>query len=70
MLLGQLLVDDGRLLQVVEGLMVVVGSLLQDAEGLVDVVGRLLLVVEGFGPPSFENVVIGWRGSSRFFDVD
>ena len=69
MLLGQLLVDDGRLLQVVEGLMVVVGRLLQDVEGLVDVVGRLL-IVEGIGPPSFENVVLGWRGSSRFFDVD
>ena len=68
MLLGQLLVDDGRLLQVVEGLVVEVGRLLQAVGGLVDFVVRLLLV-EG-GPPSFENVVLGWRGSSRFFDVD
>ena len=67
MLLGQLLVDDGRLLQVVEGLVVVVGRLV---EGLVDVVGRLLLVFKGVGSPSFENVVLGWRGSSRFFDVN
>ena len=58
MLLGQLLVNDGRLLQVVEGLVVVVGRLLQVVEGLV------------VGPPSFENVILGWRGSSRFFEVD
>ena len=69
MLHGQLLVDDGRLLQVVEGLVVEVGRLLQVVGGLVDVVVRLLLV-EGVGPPSFENVVLGWCGSSRFFDVD
>ena len=49
--------------------MVVVGRLLQVVEGLV-VVGRLLLVVEGVGLPSFENVILGWRGSSRFFEVD
>ena len=69
MLLGQLLVDDGRLLQVVEGLVVEVGRLLQVVGGLVDFVVRLLLV-EGVGPPSFENVVLGWRGISRFFDDD
>ena len=50
--------------------MVVVGLLLQVIEGLVGVVGRLLLVFKGVGSPSFENVVLGWRGSSRFFDVD
>ena len=55
-----------------EGLEVAVGRLLQVVEGLVVVVvvDRILLVVEGFGPASFENVVIDWRGSSRFFDVD
>ena len=70
MLLGQLLVNNGRLLQVVEGLVVVVARFLQVGEGLVVVVDRLLLVGEGMGPPSFENVVLGWPGNSRFFYVN
>ena len=62
------LVVVGRLLPVVEGLVVVVGRLLQIVEGLV-IVGRLLQVVEGLGPP-FDDIILGWRGSSRSFDVD